>query len=68
MKFKNGDRVTLLHDIVDTEFDYELHKGVEGSVSTFIEIPSQPESNMVIFHPDGEMRLYGISAYSVEKI
>lgn len=64
MRIKNGDVVKLNKEIVDREFDYQLAAGTEGEVSGIIELPDQV---LIMFHPDGDNRIYAIDVRSVTK-
>lgn len=64
MIIRIGDTVKLKKDIVDKEFDYSLPVGMEGTVANIIELPDE---TLVVFHPEGDTRLYAVNINSVTK-
>lgn len=64
MIIKIKDRVTLTTTITDKEFDYHLPAGMKGEVVNIIELPDE---TLVLFHPDGEHRIYAVNINSVTK-
>lgn len=61
---KIGDKVKLKNEIVDKEFDYNLPIGMEGSVTNILELPDEM---LVLFHPDGQMRIFAVNVKSITK-
>lgn len=64
MKIYIGDKVKLKNAIVDPEFDYNLPVGMEGTVANLLELPDE---TLVLFHPDGQMRIFAVNVKSITK-
>lgn len=64
MKIYIGDKVKLTNAIVDPEFDYNLPVGMEGTVANLLELPDE---TLVLFHPDGQMRIFAVNVKSITK-
>lgn len=64
MKIYIGDKVKLKNEIVDKEFDYNLPVDMEGTVANLLELPDE---TLVLFHPEGDVRIYAINVNSITK-